>query len=230
MVTGSEDSTVIMHDPRDGRSLIRYTAKDARVELPGGINALAMNEACTVGVLAGASQGCRVVSLVVKEDDPAAAGPSDVLSALEGHPDAEGTSVECVLWLEDEVPGGLSLVIEAGTDGRITAWDGRNWRSRSTTTHDDAVTSLAHAKGSAIIVSASADRTVRAWDARSLKHRGTWLGHTDVIHALALSVDGTTAVTADDRGVCKVWRIDSPPAPPRDDEDGGVDQQMMDTA
>ncbi|GAA5866081.1 hypothetical protein JCM8547_000590 [Rhodosporidiobolus lusitaniae] len=203
ILTASEDSTLILWDPRTGSPLWKLTSDDARFSLDGGINALAINPASTVAILGGAAGSIRAVNLVKGE----------VLAQLEGHED--GASVEAVAF--NEVPtvattsgGGASVqvIVSVGTDGRVCTWEANGFKLRSTGSHEDAVTSLSFSPHTPTFLTGSADKTLKLWDYRTGTCLKTLLGNRDVVHAVAVSRDGRVAVSGSEDGTVRTFRLD----------------------
>ncbi|KAM0786878.1 hypothetical protein ACM66B_002303 [Microbotryomycetes sp. NB124-2] len=196
IVTCSEDSTLIYWDPRTGEAIHKITASDARFRLEAGINAVAVNPASTVAVVAGAEGGMRAVNLV----------QGTVLQQMEGH--EEGASIEAVAFSEVPTVGAASLtvLVSVGTDGRVCTWEASTFKLRSTGSHEDAVTSLAFAPGTTTFVTASADKTLKVWDYRRGTTIKTLLGPRDVIHACAVSKDGKLVISGSEDGMVKVFK------------------------
>jgi WD repeat-containing protein 48 len=102
-------------------------------------------------------------------------------------------------------------VVSGGLDGQLLLWDLARpdadptaFRGRT-----DSVYSIAAAAdtGSVLFATGGADHAVRLWDARTASKIATMRGHSDIVRALALSGDGTVAVsTSADRSV-RVWDL-----------------------
>lgn len=128
ILTASEDSMLILWDPRTGTPIWKLTSDDARFALDGGINCLAINPASTVAILGGAGGSMRAISLTKGE----------VLAQIQGHED--GASVEAVAF--NEIPttanGGASVqvVVSVGTDGRVCTWEANGFKLRTTGAHE----------------------------------------------------------------------------------------------
>ncbi|GAA5910029.1 hypothetical protein JCM6882_008432 [Rhodosporidiobolus microsporus] len=207
ILTASEDSTLILWDPRTGSSLFKLTPSDARFALPSGINSLAINPASTVAILGGAEGGLRAVNLTKGE----------VLAQMEGH--EEGASVEAVAFNEIPVASGqaaggsasVQVIVSVGTDGRVCTWEASGFKLRSTGSHEDAVTSLSFSPHTPHFVTASADRTLKLWDYRTGSCLRTLLGNRDIVHAVAVSRDGRVAVSGAEDGGVRTFRLDQEP-------------------
>lgn len=213
MVTCSEDSQLILWDPRTGQPVHKLSAADARFALEGGINALAINPAGTVALCGGAEGGIRAVNLV----------SGAVLASLEGH--EAGSSIEAIAF--SEIPtiannnnnnkssststASVQVVVSIGTDGRVCTWDALTFKIRNTGTHEDAATCLAFAHGTSFFVTGSADRTLKVWDYRRGTCEATFLGNRDIIHAVSISTDGTYIASGAEDGLVKVFKTDYRP-------------------
>lgn len=238
ILTASEDSTLILWDPRTGQPVHKLSPSDARFRLDGGINCLAINPASTVAVLGGAEGGLRAVNLV----------QGSVLAQMEGH--EEGASIEMVAFNEIPTVGGASgasvtVIVSVGTDGRVCTWEASGFRLRNTGTHEvsrpsetsslalaptarlrharvelkqlrltlaplpqDAVTSLSFSPHTPTFLTGSADKTLKLWDYRTGSCLRTLLGNRDVVHAVSVSRDGRVAVSGSEDGSVRTFRLD----------------------
>ncbi|KAM0750451.1 WD40 repeat-like protein [Meredithblackwellia eburnea MCA 4105] len=197
IVTCSEDSTLILWDPRTGEPIHKLLPSDARFRLEGGINSLAVNPAGTVAICGGgADGGLRAVNLV----------QGTVLAQMVGHED--DASIEAVAFSEIPTIGqaSVTVVVSAGTDGRVCTWEANSFKLRSTGTHEDAVTSLSFAPNTTHFITGSADRTLKVWDYRRGTCEQTLLGHRDVINSCSVSRDGKLVVSGGDDGA-KVFAV-----------------------
>ncbi|GAA5973037.1 hypothetical protein JCM11641_000375 [Rhodosporidiobolus odoratus] len=203
ILTASEDSTLILWDPRTGNPDWKLTSADSRFDLPSGINSLAINPASTVAILGGAEGGLRAVNLLRGE----------VLAQMEGHED--GSSVEVVAF--NEVPttasmgGGaaVQVIVSVGTDGRVCTWEASGFKLRSTGTHEDAVTSLSFSPHTPTFLTGSADKTLKLWDYRTGQCLKTLLGNRDIVHAVAVSRDGKVGVSGAEDGGVRRFSLDA---------------------
>jgi len=112
ILTGSQDGTLILWDPRSGQAEWKLTSSDARFGMTEGITSLDVNASSSIAVVGGADGSVRVVNL----------GTGGVTGGMEGH--KEGESVESTVFVEG------SVVITAGTDGRACVWDMNTMRLR----------------------------------------------------------------------------------------------------
>ncbi|GAA5826715.1 hypothetical protein JCM11251_002866 [Rhodosporidiobolus azoricus] len=200
ILTASEDSMLILWDPRSGQPEWKLTSSDARFALESGINTLAINPASTVAILGGAEGGLRAVNLTKGE----------VLAQMEGH--EEGASVEAVAFNEISTGAGggasVQVIVSVGTDGRVCTWEAAGFKLRSTGSHEDAVTSLSFSPHTPHFLTGSADKTLKLWDYRTGSCLRTILGNRDIIHAVAVSRDGRVAVSGTEDGSVRTFRLD----------------------
>ncbi|BGP51241.1 60S ribosomal subunit assembly or modification protein [Rhodotorula kratochvilovae] len=203
ILTASEDSMLILWDPRTGEAVHKLTSADARFRLEGGINCVAINPASTVAIVGGAEGGLRAVNLV----------QGTVLAQMEGHED--GASIEQVAFNEIPTVGGaagagasVTVVVSVGVDGRVCTWEASGFKLRSTGSHEDAVTSLSFSPHTPTFLTGSADKTLKLWDYRTGTCLRTLLGNRDIVHAVSVSRDGRIAVSGSEDGSVRTFRLD----------------------
>jgi WD40 repeat protein/serine/threonine protein kinase len=99
-------------------------------------------------------------------------------------------------------------VITTSMDGALRSWDPE--RARETTlrhAHRDAITDLAVSRDDRWVATASADGSAALWDRRSLAlivrlpHDGA------KVRSIALAPDGASALTTDDAGQARIWKL-----------------------
>jgi WD40 repeat protein len=62
--------------------------------------------------------------------------------------------------------------------------------------------------GQSLISGASfTDRLIHRWNAHTGEHLATWRGHTSAVYALAVSRDGSRAISASYDGTCRLWEF-----------------------
>lgn len=94
----------------------------------------------------------------------------------------------------------------AGQDGTIRLWNvGEEYNSQATLAEDIGnVFALAYSRAG-MLASAGADGTIRLWDPRSRRQIRQLAGHTDVVHDIAFSRDGTKLASASWDSTIRVW-------------------------
>ena len=193
LITGSEDGSFIVWDPRTGSPIYKLTASDGRFRFEGGVTCLAVNAANTSAIVGGADGLLRIVNLT----------NGQVAQSLESH--GEGDSVEALAWTAG-TQGSHGLWISASTDKKVKVFEASNGALRWTGEHDDAVTSIAlHPAASHLLSTGSVDRSIKTWDLRTGQLQKTSTGHQDVIHSVAVSADGQRAVSVSDDGSARVY-------------------------
>lgn len=134
IVTCSEDSMLILWDPRTGEPIHKLLPADGRFRLDGGINCVAVNSAGTVAICGGAQGGLRAVNLV----------QGTVLAQMAGH--EEGTSIEATAFSEVPIAGAatVTVLVSVGTDGRVCTWEANTFKLRTTGLHEVRPSSCHH--------------------------------------------------------------------------------------
>lgn len=117
---------------------------------------------------------------------------------MEGHED----SIKCVAWSPDD-----GYLVSGADDFSVRVWEvstGKNVRSHRK--HTGPVNSILWLNNHCII-SGSDDKTLRIWDYESDKFSQPLKGHTKRIYSIAVSPDGTFAVSGgNDKKIC-LWDI-----------------------
>lgn len=127
LITGSEDGSFIIWDPKTSSPVHKLSSNDGRFRMEGGVTALAFNGNGTSAIVGGADGGLRIVNLT----------NGQMLSVLEGH--EEDNSVEAVAWFPGPV-GSAGLWISAGTDKKVKVFEASNGSVRWTGSHDVGLT------------------------------------------------------------------------------------------
>lgn len=124
IISGCQDGTLIVWDPKTGQPDFKLTPQDARFGMDQGITALAVNPASSLAIVGGSDGTVRAINL----------SNGTIIGGLEGH--AEGESIESVTFVEtsfNNVPG--TVAVTAGTDGKACVWDTNTMRLRATLEH-----------------------------------------------------------------------------------------------
>ncbi|KAI8343294.1 WD40-repeat-containing domain protein [Chlamydoabsidia padenii] len=187
IVSVSEDTSMIIWDPKSATAEFRLSGEDARFH-PEPITSMAINKDSTL-VISGSMDGkARLVNLT----------NGSIVASLENHTDSVETADFCDV---------LALAATGSVDGTISIWDVQTQRLRSTLSHEDAIIKVKFVSNSPLLVSCSADRNVKMWDARTGVCVKSWQGHRDAVLDFAVSNDGQTVVTASDDGACLVYKL-----------------------
>lgn len=126
IITGSEDGSFIIWDPKTSQPVHKLTPTDARFRMEDGITCLASNGTGSAAIVGGADGGLRIVNLT----------NGQMLQALEGHGTAEGeNSTEAVAWSQGTA-GSAGLWISVGTDKKVKVFEASNGSVRWTGEHE----------------------------------------------------------------------------------------------
>ncbi|KAJ1679841.1 60S ribosomal subunit assembly or modification protein, partial [Spiromyces aspiralis] len=166
IVSGSEDGSLIIWDPKSATIVHQFSPKDERFH-KGGITCLAISKDDNVIVTGSIDTTAKLFRT-----------NGQFISSLEN----SDHSVESVGFCDI-----LPLVATGSSDGSINIWDLTTQRLRQQVRHDDAVTKLAWVKDSPMLVSVSADNTVRVWDGRTGGQVQVFKGHQDTILDFSIS-------------------------------------------
>ncbi|KAJ1664113.1 60S ribosomal subunit assembly or modification protein [Coemansia sp. RSA 1813] len=185
IVSGAEDGSLIIWDPKTASVVRRFSPDDERFH-QDGITTLALSKDDQV-VLTGSMDGtARLVHF----------NNGTILGSL----DNAAESVEAV-----GLCSVLPLAATGSVDGTLSIWDISTMRLRTTLKHEDSVTRLQWHQESPLLTSVSVDGTVRTWDARTGECVHMWKGHQDAILDFSMTPDGKIVVTASDDTCCLVF-------------------------
>ncbi|KAJ2777153.1 60S ribosomal subunit assembly or modification protein [Coemansia interrupta] len=184
IVSGSEDGSLIIWDPKTAAIVRQFSSTDERFHQEG-VTCLDVSRDDQVVLTGSLDATAKLVHV-----------NGTVLGSLENATE----SVEAV-GLCDALP----LAATGSVDGSLSIWDINTMRLRTTLNHDESVTRLLWHDKSPLLTSVSIDCTVRTWDSRTGECVHVWKGHQEGIMDFALSRDGKTVVTASDDGCCLVF-------------------------
>ncbi|KAJ2788915.1 60S ribosomal subunit assembly or modification protein [Coemansia guatemalensis] len=184
IVSGAEDGTLIIWDPKSAAVVRKFTPADERFHQEG-ITSLAVSQDDQVMLTGSMDATAKLVHT-----------NGSILGSLENATESVETVGLC-----DALP----LAATGSVDGSLSIWDINTLRLRTTLKHDDSVTQLIWHENSPLLTSTSMDCTVRMWDSRTGDCVRVWKGHQEGIMDFSLSKDGKTIVTASDDGCCLVF-------------------------
>jgi len=186
IVSVSEDSSLILWDPKSASTIYRLTNDDQRFH-QNIITCFDINQDDSVIISGSVDHSAKLILLQT----------GNILGSLDNHSD----SIETVCFSNS-----LPIALTGSTDHTICIWDTPTLNLRGTCSHEDSVIQCKWIDQSPLFVSCSADKTLRLWDARTSQCTRTWSGHQDTILAFDMTRDGKTIVTTSDDGNCLVFQ------------------------
>ncbi|KAJ2723107.1 60S ribosomal subunit assembly or modification protein [Coemansia sp. Benny D115] len=186
IVSGAEDGTLIIWDPKTAGIVTKFSPADERFHQEA-ITCLAVAKDDQI-ILTGSVDGTAKMVHV----------NGQVLGSFENAEEGVEAVGLCSV---------LPLAATGSVDGGLSIWDINTLRLRTTLKHDDSVNRLLWHEDSPLLTSVSMDMTVRTWDARTGECVRVSKGHQEGIMDFVVSKDGKTAVTASDDGCCLVFAL-----------------------
>ncbi|GBC02923.1 hypothetical protein RclHR1_00490009 [Rhizophagus clarus] len=186
IVSGSEDTSLIVWDPKTANSIFKISGEDARFHKEG-ITCLAVNQESTLVLSGSTDASAKLLNLT----------NGSILGSFEDHTE----SIETIGFSNV-----LPLAATGSVDAKLNIWDVTTMRLRQTCNHDDAIVKLQWHNDSPLLTTCSADRTVRVWDGRTGNCEKIFHGHQNTILGFTISKDGKKIVTAGDDHVCLVYK------------------------
>jgi ribosome assembly protein SQT1 len=130
LITGSEDGSLIIWDPKNITPEYKLSPTDGRFKLEGGITCLACNGTGTAAIIGGADGGLRIINLT----------NGQLIQSLEGHGSSDEeneieNSTEAVAW-SPGTQGSKGLWVSVGTDKKVKVFEASNGSLRWTGEHE----------------------------------------------------------------------------------------------
>lgn len=186
LATGAGDGTVRLWDVATGTQLLQLddTGRTAALAVSPDGRLIATGSAHTDVVVWDAESGEQVAVLKAHE-----AAVTALAFSPDGRTLASGDDLgRCRLWTHDSED----------------SWSGSHWLRG----HSRSVTALEFVDGGNRLISASGDNTCAQWDVASGQElRESVLTHPDWISDMAVSADGTKALTSCDDGMLRLWSL-----------------------
>ncbi|KAJ1947107.1 60S ribosomal subunit assembly or modification protein [Kickxella alabastrina] len=184
IVSGSEDGSLIIWDPKTAAIVTQFTSDNERFHQEA-ITSLAIAKDDQTILTGSTDSTAKLVHI-----------NGTVLGSLENATESIEAVGLCSI---------LPLAATGSVDGSLSIWDINSMRLRTTLKHDDSVNRIMWHEDSPLLTSVSMDCTVRTWDTRTGECVRTSRGHQEGIMEFAMTKDGKIAVTASDDGCCLVF-------------------------
>jgi len=193
VVTGGEDGTVRIWDPKNGQELMAIEAHEDRVD---GVSF--------------SPDGAKI--LTASWDNTAKIWDSEtgelLLAVEEIHPPTWDIP-ETGAWGAGYSPDGRRFAT-AGTDGLGKVWDAETGAELLVLAgHDAPLWDVAFSPDGMLIATSSFSGEARIWDAETGKEIHNLVGHTSSLRELDFSHDGSLLGTASADGTAKIWDVAS---------------------
>ncbi|MBW0538721.1 hypothetical protein O181_078436 [Austropuccinia psidii MF-1] len=199
IVSGSESSVLIIWDPKSGVPRHKINLNEGKYsfkmdEEQSGINSLVINEASTICVVGGISNGgVRLLNLQT----------GMVIGGFDEHENT--ATIEVGIY---EATGlGVTFLVSGGTDGLACIYDASTLKPRASVRHEGAITSLAINKELGKLTTGSLDKTIVTWDLRTGQREKMLCGHEDIIHMVKLTQDLRFLISCSDDGNVLVYEV-----------------------
>jgi WD40 repeat protein len=98
-------------------------------------------------------------------------------------------------------------VASSAADKTIKIWDTAKGTLLQTIASGSEANGLVFSRSGQIVVSAHTDCNIRLWQVSTGQQVGILTGHSDIVHAIALSPDGTTIISGSEDKTVKVWSV-----------------------
>ncbi len=98
-------------------------------------------------------------------------------------------------------------VASSATDKTIRIWDSAKGTLLQTISISSEANGLVFSRSGQVVVSAQTDCNIRLWQISSGQQVGILTGHSDIVHAVALSSDGATLISGSEDKTVKVWGV-----------------------
>jgi len=193
VVTGSEDCSVRIFNPKTGSCKTTFKAKQGGQdfhEAPVTCLHIAQDSKTMV---TGSADMMVILSNIVS---------GKMLHRFEGHEDG----IESV-----SICSCLPLMISASLDGSVRVWDTASQTQRGMIQHKSDVVAARWHPTLPIFFSCSVDKSVQVVDARDTSILQVFTGHRDVVLDVKMSPQGDTLLTGSDDNTARLFRL--PPLP-----------------
>jgi ribosome assembly protein SQT1 len=185
IVSGSEDGTLFVWDPKTASTLFKLPSPTFH---DGPITTIHISKDSTLALTGSQDSTAKLVNLL----------NGKVLAAFQN---TQEESVESVAFCDS-----LPVLVTSDTSGAINLYNTTDYSLRQTLRHDDAVTKLRFRSNTPFLYSASVDKKIKVWDIRTGECVKEFIGHTNTVLDFDIDVDGNV-ISAGDDGVCLVFQL-----------------------
>jgi serine/threonine protein kinase/Tol biopolymer transport system component len=98
-------------------------------------------------------------------------------------------------------------VASSATDKTLRIWDTAKGTLLQTITTGSEVNGLVFSRSGQAVASAQADCNIRLWQISNGQQVSILTGHSDIVHAIALSPDGTSLISGSEDKTVKLWSV-----------------------
>jgi WD40 repeat protein len=98
-------------------------------------------------------------------------------------------------------------VASSATDKTIKIWDTAKGTLLQTIATGSEVNGLVFSSSGQVLASAQADCNIGLWQVSTGQQVGILTGHSDIVHAIALSPDGTSLISGSEDKTVKQWSV-----------------------
>lgn len=186
IVSASEDSTLIIWDPKTAVARFRISGEDGRFH-QGMITSIAFHPDSQLIATASADNTLKILHLENHK----------ILTTF-----AHNAEIERVAFCPT-----LPILASGSSDGKICLWDIQTLRQRHVLEHDDCIVKLEWHKTAPYLASTSVDKVTKVWDGRNGQAMHEFKGGRAAILDMAISTNHQAIITVGDDRIARVYHL-----------------------